>query len=47
LHFKPNSQNKKRTFTSEERFPQYYRWAKITGQFLGPGAYNDGEIYKV
>eukprot|EP00347_Sterkiella_histriomuscorum_P013170 403365740 len=46
LNFIASSQNKKRTFTSQERFPQYQDWAKITGQFLGPGSYNQNENYQ-
>jgi hypothetical protein len=36
-----HDKSKKRSFCSEERFRQYQLWAKITGQFVGPGTYND------
>ena len=41
LNFVPVSKNMKQTFTSERRFKQYDNWEKRTGQFLGPGSYND------
>ncbi len=41
LEFKPSSHNKKRTFSSSARFSQYNVWAKTTGQFIGPGTYNE------
>ena len=33
--------SKKRSFPSEQRFRQYDQWARVTGNFVGPGTYND------
>jgi len=36
-----HGKSKKRSFPSEQRFRQYDQWARVTGNFVGPGTYND------
>eukprot|EP00347_Sterkiella_histriomuscorum_P000304 403376396 len=47
LSFISQSQNRKRTFPSQQRFPQYRDWEQVTGKFLGPGTYNDGSSFQL